>query len=100
MLIDNYISETAGSNETLLNVKEMAKRFNISVRHVYRLVARGDLPRPFRIGRCVRWSPLDVERFEAALMQRRLADAKTVEEIRGRLAELQRSGGRKALLGR
>ena len=87
MLIDNYISETVGGNETLLNVKEMARRFNISVRHVYRLVARGDLPTPFRIGRCARWSLLDVERFEAALIQRRLA-------------ELQRFGGRKALLGR
>jgi hypothetical protein len=41
-----------------------------------------------------------VQSFEATLMKKRLADAKTVKEVEERLAELKRSGGRKPSLAR
>lgn len=55
---------------TLLDVKEVAGFLNIGVSTVWRHVKSGDIPKPLKIGRSVRWrkSTLDdwLERQEAA----------------------------------
>jgi excisionase family DNA binding protein len=50
----------------LLNTRELAEKLSVSERHVYRLKAAGKLPRPKRIGRCVRWDPKDFENWLAS----------------------------------
>jgi excisionase family DNA binding protein len=43
----------------LLTTKQLAQKLGVSERHVYRQLAAGKLPRPVRIGRCIRWDPDD-----------------------------------------
>ncbi len=43
----------------LLTTQELAQLLGVSERHLYRQHAAGKLPRPVRIGRCVRWDPDD-----------------------------------------
>ena len=43
------------STDTLLDVREVARRLSISPRTVWTQAARGDLPAPIRIGRLSRW---------------------------------------------
>lgn len=43
----------------LLTTKQLAQKLGVSERHVYRQHAAGKLPRPVRIGRCVRWDADD-----------------------------------------
>jgi excisionase family DNA binding protein len=52
----------------LLTSREVAKRLSISVRTLWRLLARGSLPPPIRYNRkLVRWRTSDIERYVAAL---------------------------------
>ena len=76
MIKDNDIWLGGGSDDPMLDVKGMARRFKISVRGVWRLVARGELQQPVKIGRCSRWFPADVAKFEKALANRRVIDTK------------------------
>jgi excisionase family DNA binding protein len=46
-----------------LTAKQLAELLNVSERHIYRMNASGKLPRPKRIGRCVRWDPDEVRRM-------------------------------------
>lgn len=39
----------------LIDVREVARLLGISVRSVWRMTSRGDLPPPVRLGRSVRW---------------------------------------------
>jgi predicted DNA-binding transcriptional regulator AlpA len=48
-------------DDSLLTVREVATKLNVSVRMVWRLVARRYLNRPFRMGRACRWHPFDVQ---------------------------------------
>ena len=48
-------------------VKEVAKLLTLSEREVYRLVAKGDLPRPIKIGRCSVWFDSDIGEFQLRL---------------------------------
>lgn len=41
--------------QRLIDVKEVAARFGMSVRCVWRYVAQGVLPAPVKIGTCTRW---------------------------------------------
>lgn len=55
-------SSTARSGETLLiSAEELANLLGISKRHVWRLLSRGDLIGPIKIGSTTRW-PLDAVR--------------------------------------
>lgn len=36
--------------DQLLSAKKLARRLNVSLRTIYRMVARGDLPSPRRLG--------------------------------------------------
>ncbi len=40
---------------SLLTVKEVAKRLNVSPRSIWTRIAKGELPAPIRIGRLSRW---------------------------------------------
>ena len=57
---------TPQANQTefdqLLTVKQVAQRAAISVASVWRLSKSGDLPRPVRIGRSVRWRASDLQK--------------------------------------
>ncbi|SLN19833.1 Helix-turn-helix domain protein [Falsiruegeria litorea R37] len=46
------MSQTAPS----LSAADVADHLNVSRRTVWRVVERGDLPEPIRLGRIVRWS--------------------------------------------
>ncbi len=40
--------------ERLLTIREVASRLGASTRHVYRLIASGELPRPVKVGKASR----------------------------------------------
>jgi excisionase family DNA binding protein len=46
-----------------LTTKQLAELLNVSERHIHRMNAAGKLPRPKRIGRCIRWDPDEVQRM-------------------------------------
>jgi len=64
-------SEPANNNDKLLDVTEVALKFNISKRSVWRAVARSELSPPVRIGRSARWFPSDIASFEQGLREQR-----------------------------
>jgi predicted DNA-binding transcriptional regulator AlpA len=64
----------SGLVNRLLKLKTVAKNLGISERGVYRLIARGILPPPIKIGRCSRLFESDV----LALKERLKQDRKTV----------------------
>ena len=45
----------------LLNAKEFAAMLHVSQRHLWRLKAAGKLPKPVKVGECVRWLLADIE---------------------------------------
>jgi predicted DNA-binding transcriptional regulator AlpA len=45
----------------LLTTRQLAVYLNVSERHLYRQKVAGKLPRPLRIGKCLRWDPQDFE---------------------------------------
>ena len=49
-----------------ISASELAKRLEISERHVWALHSSGRLPRPIRFGRAVRWSVRELEEWLAA----------------------------------
>lgn len=48
------------------NAGQVAKMLGVSVRQVWRLHTTGRLPKPVRLGNCVRWRRAEVEAFVAA----------------------------------
>ncbi|MHC5000775.1 MAG: helix-turn-helix transcriptional regulator [Planctomycetota bacterium] len=46
-----------------LNAKQAAAMLNVSVRQLWRLNSTGRLPRPIRLGHCVRWRRAELEAF-------------------------------------
>lgn len=49
----------------VLDRRALAARWGVSIRSIARLEASGTGPRPFRVGRLVRWTLEEVRRFEA-----------------------------------
>ena len=49
-------------SDGMLKVSDVAERLGCSTRTVYRLIATGNLPKPLRIGKLIRW---EREGFEA-----------------------------------
>jgi excisionase family DNA binding protein len=47
----------------MMTADELAKTLCISLRQVWRLKAKGDLPKPVSIGRNVRWRRSDIEEW-------------------------------------
>ena len=61
-------TEHKGAYQDLLTSQQVADRLAVSVRTLWRLVARGSFPQPIRYNRkLVRWKKVDVERYIAAL---------------------------------
>lgn len=46
-----------------VNAQQAAKMLNVSVRQLWRLNSTGRLPKPIRLGRCVRWRKSELEAF-------------------------------------
>jgi len=60
------------ADERLLNIKDVADRLKISIRSVWRLVARGELPSPMKIGRKIlRFSSFELDNYIEHLKQER-----------------------------
>ena len=58
----------AKGKQDLVTSQQVADRLAVSVRTLWRLVARGDFPQPIRYNRkLVRWKNDEVERYLAAL---------------------------------
>ena len=54
----------ANPGKDLLTARDVAERLSVSVRTLWRMAARGDLPRPIRYNRkLVRWKTVDVTRY-------------------------------------
>jgi excisionase family DNA binding protein len=60
-----------GTLERLLPLKEAALAIGVSVREVYRLIARGELPRPVKVGRATRIPESEVAAYIENLKRRR-----------------------------
>jgi excisionase family DNA binding protein len=61
-------TEQKGTYQDLLTSQQVAQRLAVSVRTLWRLVARGSFPPPIRYNRkLVRWKKVDVERHIAEL---------------------------------
>jgi predicted DNA-binding transcriptional regulator AlpA len=46
-----------------LKAGQVAHKLNCSVRHVWRLVASGEFPKPIRLKRATRWRAVDVDEY-------------------------------------
>ena len=56
--------ETNGTSSTeLLNVGGLARALKISVRQVWKMLSRGDLPAPIKLGRSVRWRSVEIAQW-------------------------------------
>jgi len=54
------VGHESSSRERLLNVCRVAELLGISKRGVYRLVARGELAKPVKVGQVSRWLESEV----------------------------------------
>lgn len=49
------VQAAAGTARRLGDARQVAALLNISPRHVYRLADAGLMPRPLKLGSCIRW---------------------------------------------
>lgn len=59
------------TNDKLLRIPAVAEVLDVSVRQVWRLIAREELPRPVRIGRSVKLFVSDLESYMDRLKSQR-----------------------------
>ena len=72
MANDNGKAQKMNSRaERQFRIKQVAEMFTVSVREVWRLVARGELARPVKIGRCSVWFESDIVELQARLRTQR-----------------------------
>ena len=50
-------------NALTVNARQAAKMLNVSVRQLWRLNSTARLPKPIRLGHCVRWRKAELEAF-------------------------------------
>ena len=62
-----------------LTAAEVARRLDISERHLWALLSSGRLPRPIRLGRSVRWNAAELREWMQAVAPER----STWEAMRG-----------------
>jgi excisionase family DNA binding protein len=60
--------------DRLLTLKEVRDQLQVSTATIYRLVERGNLPRPLKFGSLSRWRPSDLAAAIKAAEQRRAAE--------------------------
>jgi excisionase family DNA binding protein len=59
---------TTDRSKDLLTAQQVAHRLSVSVRTVWRLLERNELPQPVRYNRkLVRWRAMDIERYVECL---------------------------------
>ncbi len=74
-------NQVAGhSQPQMIDVREVATILSISTRSVWRLVSRGELPQPIRLGRNVRWRSTDIDRW----IEEKLSANRTNDGLRRR----------------
>jgi predicted DNA-binding transcriptional regulator AlpA len=56
---------TDGNGCTMLSVKDLAKRWGCSERHVRRMADAGRCPRPIRFGSLLKWPVAFIEQWES-----------------------------------
>jgi predicted DNA-binding transcriptional regulator AlpA len=56
-------NNSLSSQAPLLDIQGVARRLNVSSRHIATLEKRGSIPKAIRIGRCLRWNPQSIEEF-------------------------------------
>ena len=49
--------------EQLITIRECADRISISVRELYRLISKGELPQPVKLGRASRLFESDIDAY-------------------------------------
>lgn len=49
--------------ERLVSIREVSSRLGLSIRAVYRLIARGEFPRPVKVGGATRFYESDVGEY-------------------------------------
>ena len=62
-MIAKKLPDDGCEDSRLLTAGDLAKRLRISLRQVYRLDKSGSLPAPLKIGQCVRWDPVEIDRW-------------------------------------
>ena len=55
----------------LVSVEEIAMKFGLCTRSIWRLVAKGDLPQPILVGSARRWYAADIENYLQMLTEKR-----------------------------
>lgn len=60
-----------GAIKRMIVLQDIAAALCISVRNVWRLVARGELPKPVKIGRSARWFETDLAEYQEKLRNSR-----------------------------
>lgn len=63
--------ETTTTPEKLTSLRSVAERLDLSVRGVYRLIARGHLPRPVKVGGATKFFESDIVVYLASLQAQR-----------------------------
>lgn len=53
----------AQNNPLAFSAADLARRLDVSLRHLRRLDSAGKLPKPIRLGRSVRWPVAEVENW-------------------------------------
>lgn len=69
--------------DRLVDLFELARRFGVSPRSVFRLVASGELPPPVKVGRCARWFQADIQTYLDRIRQVRDFKAAVAANRRG-----------------
>jgi excisionase family DNA binding protein len=63
--------ETESYTEKLISIRVAAQRLDLSVRAVYRLIARGEIPRPIKVGGATRFFESDIANYFESLKSQR-----------------------------
>ena len=54
-------NESGRNNPLAFSAADLARRLDVSLRHLRRLDSAGKLPKPVRLGRSVRWPVTEIE---------------------------------------
>ena len=63
MIAENEPQDNEFEDAKLLNASALARCLSVSLRQAHRMNRSGLIPRPLRIGRCVRWRADEISRW-------------------------------------
>jgi len=63
--------ENQNNVDNLISLRVAAQRLDLSVRAVYRLIARGEFPRPVKVGGATRFFESDISTYFESLKAQR-----------------------------